>query len=86
MDGAVVKFDALMDQEQAGATPISVAAVYGERNGAQLDAVDAWAERYQSAYRVLAVAGQLLDFLGVGGGLGVPASGDGATLAVQPAR
>jgi outer membrane protein len=86
MDGAVVKFDALLDQEQAGATPISVAAVYGERNGAQLDAVDAWAERYQSAYRVLAVAGQLLDFLGVGGGLGVPASGDGATLAVQPAR
>jgi outer membrane protein TolC len=65
MNGATKQFDRLLEDSQSGATPLSVAAIYGERNGAQLEAVDAWSDRYVSSYRVLSAAGQLLDYFNV---------------------
>jgi outer membrane protein TolC len=68
LNSATGQFDSLLEGNQTGVTPLSVAAVYGERNNAQLEAIEAWTDRYRSSYKVLAAAGQLLDFFNVKSG------------------
>lgn len=87
MDVATKKFSALFAQEQEGATPLSVAAIFAERITAQMDAVDAWIDSYRMTYRALAAGGRLLDHFGVAGGLpaGVAPKAAAGKPVVEPA-